>query len=125
MPTVIHQFAQQNRSGTQQTGYLQLPSGIEELHLEGQASAATLSDPANTIVFSVRVSLTGQDADAREIQGETWTGGTFTPKGGGGPIPIPIDVAFGPIDAYAGQFLAIRATFNRTINVGATLSRLP
>jgi hypothetical protein len=125
VPTVIRSFPQTNRSGTQQTPYVQLPAGIEELHLQGQASAATLADPLNTIIFSVLVSRTGLDADAHEIQGETWTGGTYTPKGGGADLTKAIDVTFGPIDQFAGQFIAIRAIFNRTINVGATLTSLP
>jgi hypothetical protein len=104
---------------------VQLAAGIDELHLEGQASAATLSDPLNSIVFSILVSPTGSDVDAREIQGVTWTGGTFTPKGGGAAVPQAIDVAFGPIAQFTGQFLTLRATFNRTINVGATLTSLP
>jgi len=76
MPTVLRSFPEVSRSGTQQTGYVQLPVGILSIHLQGQAALDVLSDPANEIEFTVLASPTGSDADARILTIEPWHGGT-------------------------------------------------
>jgi hypothetical protein len=125
MPTVLRQFPQQNRSGTQQTPYIAIPAGVTGIHLEGQASAATLSDGLNQITFTILASPDGTDANARTLDIEVWQGGTSFDKVTQQLIPTPIDVAFG-LDARAiGSQISLRAVFSRTINVGATVSGLP
>ena len=125
MPTVVRQFPQQNRNGTQQTAYAQLPSGVTSLQLTGQASDATLSNTANAITFVLLTSPTGSDADAHVIQTEYWQGGTMFDKRTQTMGPIPIDVAFGLASFDSDSFLSLRATFNRTMNVGATVTAFP
>lgn len=125
MPTVLRQFPQVNRSGTQQTQYNLIPQGITAIHLDGQASDATLSDVQNAITFLVLASPDGTDLNARVIQSEQWQGGTRTNKITGLTEPNPIDVAFGMDNRANGWQIALRAIFSRTINVGATLTGLP
>lgn len=125
MPIVLRQFPQVNRSGTQQTQYANIPNGVDAIHLEGQASDATLSDVQNAITFLVMASPDGTDENARVIQSEQWQGGTRTNKITGLTEPNPIDVAFGMDNRAAGWKIAIKAIFSRTINVGATLTGLP
>lgn len=125
MPTVLRQFPQVNRSGTQQTAYATIPANIDAIHLEGQASDATLSDVQNAITFLILASPDGTDENSRVIQSEQWFGGLRTNKITGLVEPQPIDVAFGMDNRAAGWRIAIRAIFSRTINVGATLTGLP
>jgi hypothetical protein len=127
MPTVLRQFPQQNRSGQQQTAYAQLPPAIDYIELVAQASDATFSDTANAITFIVLVSPTGSDVDAKEIQREYWTGGTFFNRFATPPATEPkrININFNLETVNQGQFIALRAIFNRMINIGATLTGLP
>lgn len=123
MPTPIVTFPQVNRSGTQQTPYVQLGASYTEIQLTSIASDATHSDPANGIQFDVLWSPTGVDADSKVIQREGWTGGTVTPKGGSVAVPNAVNVTFGPIPATG--FVSLRAVFNRLMTIGATLTGLP
>lgn len=124
MPTVLHQFPTQNRSGTQQTAYVQLPGGIDSIRLQGQASDPVLSNTANAITFTVLASPTGSDADSRVLVIEPWQGGTH-PDHSGATVPNPIDVGLGLDARRAGELVSLRAAFSRPMVVGATLTGLP
>src|SRR5262245_35511953 len=123
MPTTLRTFPVQPRSGTQQTAYIDLPNKFDFLQLTSSASDATHSDEANGIRFEVLYSANGSGNDERIIQVEDWTGGTFIPKGGSTPIPRAVDVTFGPIPDTGA--IALRAIFNRTITIGASVVGLP
>jgi hypothetical protein len=132
MPTTLRSFPQQNRSGTQQTPYAQMPAGIDYIRLAGVASVATLTDTVNKIAFVVLTSPTGVDADSHEIQREYWQGGTHINKQTHVSEPNPIDITFNLQVPDRQRFLALRASFissvdgtDRTINVGADLIGLP
>lgn len=125
MPTTLRSFPQISRSGTQQTPYAQLPSHFEGIHLTGQASAATLSNAANEILFVVLASPTGSDADAVVIGSEQWFGGTRINKNTGLTEPNPIDVAFGLDGRQLDSQIALKATFSQPMTVGALLEGLP
>lgn len=125
MPTVLRQFPEQNRNGMQQTPYVQIPVGIDTIHLEGQAAASVLSDTGNAITFTILASPTGSDADARILAIEPWQGfirfNRFTQQ----DEPNPIDVAFGLDARRRTERISLRAVFNRPMVVGATLTGLP
>lgn len=123
MPTTLLTVPEQPRSGTQVTPYANLPNKFDFVRLTSQASDAVHSDPANAIRFEVLYSANGQGTDEKIIQVEDWTGGTFIPKGGSTPIPRAVDLTFGPVPATGS--CALRAIFNRTITIGATLTGLP
>jgi len=125
MPTVLRQFPEVSRSGTQQTAYVQIPAGITALHLEGQAAPSVLSDTGNAIEFTILASPTGTDADATILAIEPWQGFTRINKFTQVPEPNPIDVSFGLDGRHLTDKLALRATFNRAMVVGATLTGLP
>ena len=125
MPTVLRQFPEISRSGTQQTAYVQIPPGITALHLEGQAAPSVLSDESNAITFTMLASPTGSDVDAVTIAIEPWQGFIRTNKNTGLQEPNPIDVAFGLDARRQGDKLALRATFNQAMVVGATVTGLP
>jgi hypothetical protein len=132
MPTVLRQFPQVDRTGTQRTGWVKL-AAFDFIHLQGQASVATLSDPTNAVDFVVLASPSGTDADPlnQELQRVYWTGGTYPPKGGGANVPREVDVQFNLQARNAGWFVALQAWFHsdtgidKTINMGATLTGLP
>lgn len=123
MSTVLRSFPQIDRSGTQQTPYTNLPNQFTSLQLTGQASDVTLINLTNSIRFEILYSADGTGADEQIIQVENWQGGTFIPKGGTVPIPRALDISFGPIPPTGA--VALRAIFNQTINIGATLTGLP
>lgn len=125
MPTVLRQFPQVSRSGVQQTPYASQPQRFDSFQLTGQADSATLSDTANTIKFEILASPTGSDADSFVLQTEYWNGGTRVNKNTGQTEPNPIDVVFGGDARHADDKLAVRATFGRTMVVGATVTGLP
>jgi hypothetical protein len=83
-----------------------------------------LSDPANTITFTILASPTGSDADALVIQTEPWQGFVRT-NHQGVQEPNPIDVGFGLDARRANDKIALRASFSRAMVVGATLTGLP
>lgn len=125
MPTVLRQFPEQSRGPLpQQTAYVQIPGGIDALHLVGQASDAVLSNPANSITFTILASATGQDSDARILVIEPWRGGTHQDHSGA-TVPNPIDVGLGLDARRAGDKIALRAVFGQAMVVGATLTGLP
>lgn len=123
MPTLLRQFPEIARSGTQQTAYIVVPQRFDDLLLVGQAADAVLSDPANAVRFEVLSSQSGTGLDEVIIQVENWQGGLFIPKGGTTPISRPINIGFGPVPDTG--FLALRAIFSRPMVVGATLTGLP
>lgn len=125
MPTQLRQFPEVSRSGTQQTAYIQIPMHFDELQLTGQAAASVLSDPANSITFTILASPTGQDSDARVLEIEYWQGGQVFDKTTQTTIPTPIDVAFALDARHANERVALRAAFNQPMVVGATLTGLP
>ncbi len=123
LPTILRQFPQVDRSGTQQTAWRDLPNQFDFLQLTSQASDATHSDPANAIRFEILHASDVNGTDEKIIQVEEWTGGTYIPKGGSVAVPRTVNTTFGPVPGTG--FVAMRAIFNQTINIGATLTGLP
>ena len=123
MPTTLRSFPQQQRSGTQQTPYTNIPNKFDFIRLLGNASAATFSDEGNTIRFEVLHADTVNGGNEQIIQVEQWTGGLITPHDGSAEFPRAVDITFGPVPD-AG-FIALRAIFNRAITIGADLIGLP
>ena len=125
MSTVLHTFPAISRSGHQETGFVQVPVGLQAIQLTGQAADVVLSDPTNSIVFTVYVSPDGTVGARKTIFINYWWGGTFLSKATGLPVPALIDVTFGPLDQYVGQFVQLGVDFGQAMVVGATLTARP
>lgn len=129
MPTLLRSFPEVSRQGHQTTGWsAAIPATIRFLQLQGQASNAVLSDPANAITFTISVSPDGTDATAQIVNIEPWTGGMFL-NHQNALVAKVIDVTFGPLDRFIGWRVKLEADINLAsgvpIVVGGTVTSLP